>query len=161
MPPGTRVYLLDEWYKNTAIVQTADGHTFVVGTALKPKLVLAALHKLGRRQADVVFSLDNKPVASGYNEVSPKIVRPFVDVWPDDNAESFGKTAVRIVWGIHETKNGRIWYNTGYSGTDKDDVSACFGEKKHSFCLGAGAQFVQTEKTLTRAAVNQTVEVRL
>lgn len=156
-----KVYLLDEWYKSVAIVQLKNGDTFVVGDALPPEKIKNALYKIGRKQATAVL-LNAQPSAKhNYHTLAPRVVHAFTEMWPDEELQ-FGKTTVRATWGLRATKDGRIWYNTGYSGSKQDELSYCFTTgKAPEFCIGAGARFVQTSGQLTPAAVNNTVEVNL
>lgn len=158
----TRVYLLNEWYKNVAIVKIKRGPVFVVGNGLPVGKVKNALYKIGYRQADAVLITDAKLSKFKYDEISPQIITPFEEVWPGETVEKLGPVRVSATWGIHTTKEGRIWYNTGYSGSKQDDVSYCFeGAAKFDFCIGAGARFVSWEKNTVQSAVNQTLEVKL
>ena len=158
----TRVYLLDEWYKNVAIVKIKQGPIFVVGEGLSPEKIKNALYKIGHRHADAVLLTETKPSKFKYEELTSKIVHPFEDIWPAQTVGKFGPAEVSIQWGIHVTKEGRIWYNTGYSGSKKDDVSYCFkvGEKP-AFCIGAGARFVLSQGKVISSQANRTLEVKL
>ena len=157
-----RVYLLDEWYKNVAIVKIKRGPVFVVGEGLSPEKIKNALYKVGCRHADGVLLTETKPSKFKYEELTPTIIHPFEDFWPTQTVEKFGQTEVSMQWGVHVTKEGRIWYNTGYSGSNKDDVSYCFkvGEVP-AFCIGAGARFVLSQDQVISSEVNRTVEVKL
>ncbi len=158
----TRVYILDEWYKNAVLVKTSGGPVFVVGPQLAPEKISNALHKVGYLQADAVFLTEPKPSKYDYTGLSPLVVRPFENNWPGENHWTFGKTSVKLVWGLHETKTGRIWQNVGYSGTDKEDVSYCFAVKHQpEFCVGAQGKFVRLVNRTVDPVLNQTVEVNL
>ncbi len=144
------------------LVKTPDGNLFVLGNALSPEKVSNALRKLGRLHATALFATDTKPAKYDFSAVAPLIIRPFENNWPDQTHWTFGQTSVKLIWGLHETKNGRLWYNTGYSGSDKDDVSYCFTVKnKPEFCVGAGAKLVRLQNRTVDPVVNQTVEVKL
>lgn len=157
----TRVYILDEWYKNVALVKT-PGRVFVVGPQLAPEKIQQALRKLGRLHADVVLITDTKPSKFDYAALAPLVVRPFENNWPEETHWTFGKTSIKLIWGLHETQTGRLWQNRGYSGSEKDDVSYCFTVKNEpEFCVGAGARFVRFENRTADPVVNQTVEVKL
>ncbi|MBP5616784.1 MAG: hypothetical protein J6X06_03210, partial [Elusimicrobiaceae bacterium] len=74
----------------------------------------------------------------------------------------FKHTAVRMEWGRHSTKDGRIWYNTGYSGSKKDDASYCFAIKEEpEICVAAGARFVQQDARVIEPTLNATVAEKL
>ncbi len=157
----TRVYILDEWYKNAVLVKTPD-KMFVVGAQLAPEKIHNALRKLGRLHADAVLVTDTKPAKFDYTGLAPIIIRPFEDNWPEETHWTFGRTCVKLIWGLHETQSGRLWQNKGYSGSDKDDVSYCFAVKNEpEFCVGAGAKFVRFTNRTVDPVVNQTVEVKL
>lgn len=158
----TRVYLLDEWYKNVAIVKIKHGPIFVVGEGLPPEKIKNALYKVGHRHADAVLLTQTKPSKFKYDELAPRLIRPFEDFWPGKEVGKFGQTDVSLQWGIHVTKEGRIWYNTGYSGSNNDDVSYCFkvGEAP-AFCIGAAARFVLWQDKMVTSEVNRTIEVKL
>ncbi len=158
----TRVYLLDEWYKNAALVQTADGNLFVVGPQLAPEKIQQALYKLGRRQATAVLLTENQPSKFEYSSLAPLVIRPFEDNWPSETYWKFNQTSIKLIWGLHETRAGRIWQNIGYSGNKQDDVSYCFTVKnKPEFCVGAQARFVRTDGKIIAPVLNQTVEEKL
>ena len=157
----TRVFILDEWYKNAVLVKT-PGNVFVVGPQLAPEKIENALRKLGRLKADGVFLTDTKPTKFDYSSLAPLVVRPFADNWPEETDWKFGKTSVKLIWGLHETQTGRLWQNRGYSGSDKEDVSYCFTVKQNpSFCVGAGAKFVRLKDRTIDPVINQTVQVKL
>ncbi len=158
----TRVYILDEWYKNVVLVKTSGGQVFVVGAQLAPDKISNALRKVGRLQAEAVLLTDVNPSKFDYTGLAPVIIRPFENTWPDESHWTFGQTSVKLIWGLHETKAGRIWQQVGYSGTDKDDVSYCFAvNNQPEFCVGAHGKFVRLENRTVDPIVNQTVEVRL
>lgn len=155
----TRVYLLDEWYKNVVLVKTSGGGIFVVGNALAPEKIENALRKLGRLHADAVLITDTKPSKFDYTSLAPVVIRPFENNWPNESHWTFGRTCVKLIWGLHETQSGRLWYNTGYSGTDRDDVSYCFsGPRVPQFCVGAGAKLVRFQHKTVDPVTNHTVE---
>ena len=157
----TKVYILDEWYKNAVLVKTGE-NVFVVGPQLDPDKIQNALHKLGYFKAKAVFITDTKPSKFDYAELAPLVVYPFKNNWPEETDWTFGKTSVKLIWGLHETQTGRLWQNVGYSGSEKDDVSYCFRVKKQpEFCVGAAAKFVRLENRILEPVVNQTVEVTL
>ncbi len=157
----TRVYILDEWYKNVALVKT-PGHVFVVGPQLAPEKIQQALRKLGRLHADVVLITDTKPSKFDYTGLAQVVILPFEDNWPEETHWTFGRTYVKLIWGLHETESGRLWQNKGYSGSEKDDVSYCFTvHNEPEFCVGAGAKFIRFTNRTADPVVNQTVEVTL
>ncbi len=145
-----RVYLLNEWNKNAAVVRTPAGETLVLGDALEPEKLSAALYKTGVTKADAVLLFSEKKSKNDLSRVVPvgRTVRPFADVWPGDELV-IGGTRMRVVWGRHQTREGRFWTNRGYSGSDKDDVSYCLQSGGKEMCIGAHARFAQAgEKTV-------------
>lgn len=145
-----RVYLLNEWNKNAAVVRTPAGETFVLGDTLEPEKLSAALYKTGVTKADAVLLFSEKKSKNDLSRVVPvgRTVRPFADVWPGDELV-IGGTRVLVVWGRHQTREGRFWTNRGYSGSDKDDVSYCLQSGGKEICIGAHARFAQAgEKTV-------------
>ena len=157
----TRVYILDEWYKNAVLVKT-PGNVFIVGPQLVPEKIQNALRKLGRLQADAVFITDTKPSKFDYAGLAPLVIRPFENNWPEETDWKFGKISVKLIWGLHETKTGRLWQNRGYSGSEKDDVSYCFSVgRRPEFCVGAQGKFVRLTDRTIDPVVNQTVEEKL
>ncbi len=158
----THIYLLDEWHKNAVLVQTGDGNLFVVGPQLSPEKLANALYKLGRRQATAVLLTDNAPSKFDYTSLSAQVIHPFEGNWPEESHWKFGKTSVKLIWGLHETKFGRVWQNFGYSGSAQDDVSYCFAVRNQpEFCVGAQARFVRTEGKIIDPVLNQMVEEKL
>ena len=123
---------------------------FALGDALEPEKLSAALYKTGVTKADAVLLFSEKKSKNDLSQVVPvgRIVRPFADVWPGDELV-IGGTRVRVVWGRHQTREGRFWTNRGYSGSDKDDVSYCLQSGGKEMCIGAHARFAQAgEKTV-------------
>ena len=158
----TRVYLLNEWYKNVAIVKIKYGPVFVVGNALAPEKVQNALKGIGQTHAAAVLMTDTQLRKFDYNSLAARIVVPFENGWPGQEIGPFEKVRVSMQWGIHDTKDGRIWYNTGYSGSKQDDVSYCFTvEKQPTFCVGGKARLVTWPGRTISSVVNKTVEVKL
>lgn len=158
----TRVYLLNEWYKNAVIVKTSNRKVFVVGPQLAPEKIQQALRKLGRLQADAVLITDTKASKFDYTELAPLVVRPFENNWPEQTYWKFGQTSVKLIWGLHENREGVLWQKLEYRGNGTDDVSYCFTVKKQpEFCIGAQARFVRLENRTVEPVVNQTVEVKL
>lgn len=157
---GTHIYVLDEWHKNAVLVQTSDGNLFVVGPQLAPEKLENSLYKLGRRQATAV--LLTKPSKFDYTSLAPQVIRPFEDNWPEQTPWKFNQTSVTLIWGLHETRAGRIWQNVGYTGSEQDDVSYCFSvPKMPEFCVGAQARFVRTDGKIIDPVLNQTVKEKL
>lgn len=158
--PAVTVYLLNEWHKSSAIVRTRSGETLVLGGGIKEEKILNALYKTGVRKADLFlpFSADTH-----YNwpEVAAKTVVPFKDAWPGEMFQ-VGNLRVRVAWGLHQTKEGKLWENKGYSGTDKDDVSYCVETSGKEVCVGAQARFVRLADGAVKSnRLNETVTVKL
>ena len=109
----SRVYLLDEWYKSVAVVQMKDGNAFVVGDGLEPEKVKNALYRLGHKQAVAVFLTRGSFSKNNYQSLSMQIIEPFTQDWPQIASWTFGKTNVRMIWGMRATKKSGRWYNTG------------------------------------------------
>ena len=159
---NTRVYLLDEWYKNVAIVEIKRGPVLIVGSSLEPQKIKNALYKLGHRRADAVLLTDKRSSKFDYSSFCAKTIIPFESMWPTDKMEMPHKVTISMQWGLHETKKGRIWYNTGYSGSDKDDVSYCFAVSTDlPFCVASGARFLLSPGFRVKPIVNQTVKIKL
>ena len=156
----TRVYLLNEWYKNVAIVKIKQGPVFIIGNGLDPEKVKNALKRIGYRSADAVLVTETKTSKFKYDDLAPLIVYPFESYWPGQEIKQFGRVRVSMQWGLHDTKEGKIWYNTGYSGGKQDDVSYCFslGEDP-AFCVGDG--LVLGPNVKAKSVLNQTLEVKL
>lgn len=157
--PALTVYLLNEWNRSSAVICTRTGEAFVLGDGIKPDRILRALYKTGVRKADAFLSFTEGKYPDG-NVYAEKTVVPFGAVWPED-AFSVGNSRVRVLWGLHETKDGRIWENKGYSGTEKDDVSYCIENSDKEICVGAHARFVRADNKITRGRLNDTVRVTL
>lgn len=159
---GTYVYVLDQWHKNTVLVQTSDGNLFIVGPQLAPEKLEKALYKLGHKQATAVLLTENQPDKPDYTSLSSHVIYPFSTAWPEETRWKFKQTSVTLIWGLHETRAGRIWQNKGYSGSKQDDVSYCFAVKNEpEFCVGAQARFVQTNGKIIDPVLNQTVREKL
>lgn len=157
--PALTVYLLNEWNRSSAVICTRTGETFVLGDGIKPDKILRALYKTGVRKADAFLGFAEGAYPDG-NLLAKKTSAPFGAVWPEEEF-SVGNSRVRVLWGLHETKDGRIWENKGYSGTEKDDVSYCVENSGKEICVGAHARFVRAENKITRGRLNDTVKVAL
>ena len=157
-----RVYLLNEWNKNAAVVRTPAGETLVLGDALEPEKLSAALYKTGVTKADAVLLFSAKKSKNDLSQAVPvgRTVRPFADVWPGDELV-IGGTRVRVVWGRHQTREGRFWTNRGYSGSDKDDVSYCLQSGGKEICIGAHARFAQAGERVVSNIRNKTAVLKI
>lgn len=157
--PAVEVYLLNEWNRSSAIVRTRTGETFVLGGGIKEDKLLRALYKTGVRKADICLPFTQDAGTDGKLSAE-KTVLPFKDIWPGESFPA-GKSKVHAVWGIHETKEGRIWENKGYSGTDRDDVSYCIENSGREICFGAHARFARAGGKVTHGRLNDTVKIKL
>ena len=158
-----KVFLLNEWNKNAALVQMPGGEVFIAGEGFKTEQLAAARYKMGVRKADAVLAFSAQPAQYDLAELSKtgRVIRPFEPgVWPGDEW-SIGKVRIEVVWGIHQNRRGNRWINAGYSGTERDDVSYCLQEGKKKVCIGAGARFAETEGHRIAAQRNQTVKLKI
>ena len=159
LTPAVRIYLLDEWYHNIALVQVKHGPVFIVGNGLSAPKAKQALYKIGCRQADGVLLTDGNSAKNDYTSLAKQVIAPFQTTWPGETVGLFGNTRVRMQWGLHQTKQGRIWYNTGYSGSKYDEVSYCFDVPRQTgICVG---RLVYVQDRVITAQTNQTVKVKL
>ncbi len=160
LQPAAEIYLLNEWNRSAAIVRLRGGETWVLGNGVKEDKIRLALYKTGVRRAEVFlpFSAQTK---YDWHLIAEKTILPFTEIWPGQTVDTRG-TRVRLMWGLHETKEGRLWENQGYSGTDKDDVSYCFETQRGEVCIGAYARFVRlADGTVVRNRLNDTVKIKL
>lgn len=158
--PAVTIYLLNERNRSSAVVHVCGGETFVLGDGVKEDKMLRALYRMGVRQANLFLPFSPHTKYDG-NLVAEKTVLPFTNVWPGQTVEEV-LPRVRVIWGLHETKDGRLWENKGYSGTVLDDVSYCFNTPKGDVCLGAQARFVRLpDGTIVAARLNDTVKIKL
>ncbi len=158
-----KVFLLNEWNKNAALVQMPGGEVFIAGEGFKAEQLAAALYKMGVRKADAVLAFSAQPAQYDLAELSKtgQVIRPFEPgVWPGDEW-SVGKVRVEVVWGIHQNRRGNRWINAGYSGTERDDVSYCLQEGEKKVCIGAGARFAETEGRQLSSQRNRTVKLKI
>lgn len=158
--PAVTVYLLNEWNRSAAIVRVRGGETFVLGDGVKADKMQRALYKTGVRKAALFlpFSAQSK---YDWDLLAEKTVLPFDEVWPGQTCPT-GSARVWMRWGLHETKDGRLWENKGYSGTAKDDVSYCLETSRGDVCLGAHARFVRlADGTVVQSRLNDTVTIKL
>ncbi len=162
MMRGTRVYILDEWYKNAVILKTTDGNVFVVGPQLPPEKLKATLYKLGKKQATAVFLTEDKPTKFDYSVLAPQAVQPFEHNVPVQTDWTFGQTSVKLIEGLHETQAGLIWQKDGFAGKKYREGSYCFTVKEEpEFCVGVAGKFVRTPHHTIAPVLNQTVQERL
>lgn len=157
--PEMKIYLLNEWHKPAVILSTRDGRVFLFGGKdISPEKISRALHKTGFTQADVHFLFTDKEgkyPSALYD--AKQIISPFGGgYWPGEEI-SFGKTKVKIVWGEHLTKSGRLWTNKGYSGNGKEDVSYCVSSAGKEVCVGFKGFFIKTENGVFSGKLNQTI----
>lgn len=158
--PAVEVYLLNEWNHTAAIVRVRSGETLVLGDGIKEDKILRALYKTGIRRAEAFLPFSEHTKYS-WNQVAGKTLLPFTDVWPGQTF-GVGSARIRLEWGLHAAKDGRVWENKGYSGTDKDDVSYCFETPKGEACIGAHARFVRlADGTIIHNRLNDTVKIKL
>lgn len=152
-----RVYLLNEWNKGAVLVQLAKNEVFVFYDGLEREKITAALRKIGVSQASAEFYLTVPK-----KEKDPTNLRllPFVQAWPGESWR-VGDTHVTMRWGLHRAKDGHLWENTGYSGTDKDDVSYCVTRSGKEVCVGARARFVQAGGKIAERERNKTVLLKI
>ena len=158
-----KVYLLNEWNKSAALVQMPGGDIFVVGTEVEPHKMAAALAKAGALQATDILAFTGEGTSPAWKKLSrrERVLRPFADgLWPGDEI-TLGHTRVRVEWGRHRTRAGRLWTNAGYSGTEQDDVSYCFMQGRTEVCIGAQARFAQTEGKIILQQRNRTVRLKI
>ncbi len=154
-----RVYLLNEWNKNAAILQTETGETFVIAGGLEEDKIRAALYKTGVTKADALFLFSDQGEKT--SNLAERILCPFSSgFWPGEKLE-VGKSTVLVTWGEHQTRDGRFWMNRGYSGTDKDDVSYCVQNSGKEICFGARARFVHAAGEVVSNQRNKTVKVKI
>ena len=160
---GGRVYLLNEWNKNAAIVKLSNGKVLLFEAGIAPEKLTSALYKIGVQKADAVLTFSHAPVPKELETLSKTgtVIRPFTPgVWPGDTLPAAG-VPVRVTWGEHQTRQGKMWINAGYSGTRLDDVSYCFASREQDICLGAGARFVRLGENVQANQRNQTVKLQI
>ena len=145
------VYLLSEWDHRAVVVRTKR-KTFVFNSSLPADKLSDSLTALGIKKTTAVFSLTLA------EEKEPEVVYPFEDIWPGKEI-GFHPVIVRAVWEIHQSKEGDIWTETGYSGRKKEGISYCVQAAKDTLCVGEHARFVQVNKQrIIPGRTNQTVK---
>ena len=128
-----------------------------------PADVAAALAKAGALKATGVLAFTGEETSPAWNKLARtgRVIRPFAGgLWPGDEM-TLGSTRVRLEWGRHRTRTGRLWANAGYSGTEKDDVSYCFMQGDTEVCIGAQARFAQTAGKIIPQQRNRTVRLKI
>nr|QGT50906.1 hypothetical protein Elusimicrob2101_1690 [uncultured Elusimicrobia bacterium] len=154
------VYLLNEWNRSASIVRVHGCGTFIFGGGIKEEKILNALYKTGVRRADAFLSF-SAYLEEGGNTFAVKKIIPFKDLWPGESFQA-GACRIRAEWGVHQAKNGRLWENKGYSGTDKDDLSYCIEYSGREVCIGANARFVQlADGSVVANRLNETIKIKL
>ena len=155
--------MLNEWNKNAAIVKLSNGKVLLFEAGIAPEKLTSALYKIGVQKADAVLTFSHAPVPKELEAVSKTgaVIRPFTPgVWPGDTLHAAG-VPVRVTWGEHQTRQGKMWVNAGYSGTRLDDVSYCFDGPGKDVCLGGGARFVRMGDAVHANQRNQTVKLKI
>lgn len=143
-----QVYLLSEWNRRAVLVRTAPKSVYVFNENFSTDKLQRALYALGVSHAQLAVSFAGS--AETLSALSSKTPLPFVNLWPGD-VIPFPSASVFPVWALHQTKQGRIWQEAGYSGQKDEGLSYCVEHKKRKLCIGEHGRFVQlpSGKTLT------------
>lgn len=150
---GDRVYLLSEWDHRAVLVRTGF-KTFIFTSGLSEEKLHHVLASLGVSAPTSVFSLVLE------DELKPGVYYPFEQVWPGQEMK-FGKVRVRACWEKHQTKEGRIWLDRGYSGRKKEGISYCVTTAQKELCIGQQGRFVQLDDNrILQGKMNETVTSR-
>ena len=153
-----QVYLLSEWNRRAVLVRTGPKTVFVFNENVAPDKLQRALYALGVSHAKLAVAFSGS--AENLRSLSSQTPTPFVTLWPGDEL-SFPSATVYPVWALHQTKQGRIWQEAGYSGQKDEGISYCVEHKNRKLCVGEHGRFVQlpSGKTLTYQ-LNGTVRVQ-
>jgi competence protein ComEC len=156
--PKMRIYLLNEWHKPAVILSTHDGAFLFGGTDILPDKINRSLRKAGFEKAEALFLFSEEKGKYPFASYAAKqVIIPFHNgYWPNDTL-SFGKTQVKITWGEHQSKEGRLWKNEGYSGNGKNDVSYCISFSAEEVCIGFKGYFIRGERGVFSGKLNQTI----
>lgn len=160
--PNLRIYLLNEWNKPAVILSTREGKSFIFGgVSIEPEKINRALYKAGFAEAEAMFLFKDEKSSYPLSAYKAKqVIVPFSGgYWPNDEI-SFGKTKAKVVWGEHQTKDGRLWTNEGYSGNGKEDVSYCISFSEEEVCIGFGGYFIKNKEGIFPTKLNQTLFVK-
>ena len=159
----TKIYLLNEYYKNVVIIKTTQGQTFVIGDGIRPDKIKGALYKMGRKEVTGLLHFSNAVPKVSLNTLVKvkREVFPFSpQVWPGDKLV-FGDTTVTVYWGLSAGKNTLLSARKGYSGSKEDSVSYCFQNNQTHFCIGAHGKFVQSGAKIVFSEKNQTILLKI
>ena len=159
----TKIYLLNEYYKNVVIVKAPQGQTFVVGDEIKADKIKDTLCRIGRKEITGLLHFSNrapKVPLRDYVKVAQEIF-PFTEkIWPGDTL-LLGDTPVSVHWGLSSAQDGALTPRRGYSGSKEDSVSYCFENIGHPFCIGAHGKFVQIGPKIIFSQKNQTTFLKI
>ncbi len=135
-----RACLFSEWDKRAVLVRLDKRTSILLNDGLDEEKLERALFAWGLRHTDLAISFDraatfSAPWAHAHAE-------PFLDLWPGDTVPvGFGR--IKAVWGIHQTKEGRLWEDTGYSGLRRGNISYCIEKDARTLCVGSEGRFVK------------------
>lgn len=153
-----RAYLLSEWDKRAVLVRL-DKHTHVLfNDGLKEEKLERVLFALGIDKVDVAVSFDGSPAVSAPWAGTSR--QAFLNFWPGDIIP-VGPGTVKAVWGIHQTKDGQLWEDTGYSGARGGNISYCVEKSARTLCVGNEGRFIKLPSgRVVLAKRNETVSAR-
>lgn len=158
----TYIYLLDEWGKNTVIVNEPSGQTFVFGNEISADKIQKALYKTGRKSVTGYFSFFAKKPKMELASKIPvgKTYIAFEDAWPE-TTWMFGKTSLTLKWGRVCRFSNDCTEQKGYSGTKHDKISYCISSPSAHFCIGANGSFIEQGNNLIFAQRNKTLKLKI
>lgn len=143
---SSRVYLLNEWKKNSILLVTSNGTRVLIGAEIEAEKLAKAVLKTGSKQLDALFINQNidKQIKEAeelkkYISVK-KIYVPFADVWPEEET-AVGALRVKALWGRLLNREKKLWQNRGYSGK-QDSLSYQIEGKGFSFTTAGNNRFL-------------------
>ena len=125
--------------KHAVIVKTDKHNCLIFSDGLEDEKLKRALFALGFLKAEQAVSLDVSAHVS--TAVARQVRGAFTDVWPGETWP-FSAGAVKAVWAIHQTKDGRLWQDTGYHGARSGNISYCVTKNNRELCVGNAGRFV-------------------
>ena len=148
-----RGWLISEW-NHRAVIVRAERKTFIFNDGISAEKLQRALVSLGLKQPESILSLGPLKESQAGEKA------PFIDIWPGDSV-CWKNTCLEAQWSLHQTRDGKIWQDVGYSGRKKEEISYCIKIRKKSLCVGSQARFVYLNgQRVIQGKNNQTVSFR-
>ncbi len=156
----SRLWLLNEWNKNSILLITSDGKRILIGAEIEGEKLAKAVLQTGSKKIDLV--LINQDVDKQIKEVEhlrryifvQEVIIPFTDIWPEEEIKR-GNVVLKALWGRLLNREKNLWQNRGYTG-ERDSLSYQIQGKDFSFITAGNNRFVLQNEIRTDNVRNGT-----